>query len=1033
MIDFVAQVLVLSLQYISPNDILKGEVNYNAIPLKQLEEICYHTDGSMDESSLRKKLDYLKEWILVQLDLEGWQIDSSGKAAESGISIFDLIHCLIAKVLSIRQGRVVYRYKYLEVWNYLCGKIGTNLLAASLYAYKDHKAAFERKNFADTEVLYHDNQALNEVLARGISDNHCHLHCSSPYFILSWLSLMNSVTVVRVSQNLDKISEHPRNPKVRYRHNYEEDSFVLRHLKAALIRVYLYAYLTGEILELGEYNTPMKWLIEHVCDAEPVGRLLGDVIVNGNRAEGKSLVEYLEELEIQERTFLGRIESIRKNCKGFYWLFWGCYPEIAMECFAEGLPLFCSENIDRAAKYIEREYKPLPLSQCAWLFSGEYQQKYRAEWDWQSKQTIQRLLSDQYELQSARSSIQHAIDSLHMKSSARQKDYVLNSIEWEWNDWERSIITGERWLMYQIEHRKFYSGKSGKEQENDIYNLFFAYLVIKESFRSELLQNNDKIGFQNFQIYQARKSWFTTAFSDEEMVEIAVKGAFRKQNLKSLELRVMPQENAIENIRGIRLYDKAIGGDKKKDCKRVQKKYYYVVHFGKKQDDLKSSDMQGCRHEAYRKKIKKLSNEIMSMREKNPEIGGRLKGIDACSSEDGCRPEVFATAFRELKAHTVYRTDIKKNLPQLRISYHVGEESQDVLDGLRAIDEAVYFLNMESGDRLGHATMLGINVEEWYSRKQNMISIRQHDYLDNVSWLYHAILRSHVSNQDNLLEYLGHEFQVYFNRIYEQHMSKHYNEEILKKWEGHVNHDLGFNIHNYYYAWELRGDDPALYAEGFYQRDLVQGASWGDQAINRLTQTEWRNIPEAAILYHTYHYNEGVRREGEKPVVIKIPYYMVCGIALVQKYMQNQIAKNGIAIETNPTSNRLIAGLKGYESHPIISFYNKGLVGDPAQLEECPQINVSINTDDQGTFTTSLYNEYTLMANALEGLKGEDGTSVYKKDRVYDWINNIRKMGNKQPFSKDVLKESSLSRIWEKNYEKKYRKYKKKKENKKYF
>lgn len=1008
MINFAAKVLALSLQYIAPNDILAGRVSYDAVPLKQLQEICFHTDGSMDEFSLQKKLRYLREWIPVQMEVEGWQVDTPVKSEEEGINIFDLIHCLVAKVLSIRQGRVVYRYKYLDVWHYLSGKIGTNLLAASLYAYKDHKAAFERKNFADTEVLYHDNQTLNEVLARGISDNHCHLHCSSPYFILSWLSLMNSVTIVRVSKKLDEINEHPRNPKIRYRQSFEEDSFVLRHLKAALIRVYLYAYLTGEVLELGEYYAPVKWLVEHVCGVEPVGRLLGEVTADRDMADGKSMAQYLEKLEMLEPEFRGRVKSIRENCKGFYWLFWDCYPEIPMECFVEGMPLFGPENIDRVAKYIEQEYKPLPLSRCAWLFSGEYQQKYRAEWDWQSKRAIQRLLSDSYELQGARDDIQHAIDSFHTKSSARQKDYVLNSIEWEWNDWEKSIITGERWLMYQIEHRKFYCRKAGKEQEDDIYNLFFAYLVIKESFRSELLQNNDKIGFWNFQSYQTRKNWFTTAFSDKELAEFAVKGAFRKQNLKSLELRVMPQKNAIENIRGIRSYDIAIGGDQKKCCKKLQKRYYYVVHFGKKQDDMKKYDMQGCRHETYRKKVKSLSNEIMSMREKNPEIAGRVKGIDACSSEDGCRPEVFATAFRELKAHTVYRTDIGKMLPQLRISYHVGEENQDVLDGLRAIDEAVYFLNMESGDRLGHATMLGINVEEWYNRNQNMISIRQHDYLDNVAWLYHSIVRSHISNQENLLEYLEHEFQVYFNRIYEQHMSKHYNEGILERQKGHISHDLGFNIHNYYYAWELRGDDPALYAEGFYQKDPLQGGSWGDQAINRLIPTERREIPEAAILYHTYHYNEDVRREGEKPVVVKIPYYMVCGIAFVQKEMQKRIAKKGIAIETNPTSNLLIAGLPGYESHPIVSFYNKGLVGDPVQIEECPQINVSINTDDQETFTTSLYNEYTLMAGYLERLKEKDGTPVYKKDRIYDWINNVRKMGNKQPFSKNVLKERSL-------------------------
>lgn len=51
------------------------------------------------------------------------------------------------------------------------------------------------------------------------------------------------------------------------------------------------------------------------------------------------------------------------------------------------------------------------------------------------------------------------------------------------------------------------------------------------------------------------------------------------------------------------------------------------------------------------------------------------------------------------------------------MTYHVGEEWKDVADGLRAIDEAILFLNMGNGDRLGHATVLGIDIEDWYQKK----------------------------------------------------------------------------------------------------------------------------------------------------------------------------------------------------------------------------------------------------------------------------------------------------------------------------
>ena len=41
-------------------------------------------------------------------------------------------------------------------------------------------------------------------------------------------------------------------------------------------------------------------------------------------------------------------------------------------------------------------------------------------------------------------------------------------------------------------------------------------------------------------------------------------------------------------------------------------------------------------------------------------------------------------------------------------------------------------------------------------------------------------------------------------------------------------------------------------------------------------------------------------------------------------------------------------------------------------------------------------------------MKDKDGNHVYKKDMIYDWINNIRKMGKKQAFSKEVIKEENV-------------------------
>lgn len=94
-----------------------------------------------------------------------------------------------------------------------------------------------------------------------------------------------------------------------------------------------------------------------------------------------------------------------------------------------------------------------------------------------------------------------------------------------------------------------------------------------------------------------------------------------------------------------------------------------------------------------------------------------------------------------------------------------------------------------------------------------------------------------------------------------------------------------------------------------------------------------------------------------------------------------------------------------YAQHPIVRLYNKGLVYDPEKLEQCAQMNVSINTDDQGVFSTSLSNEYALMANSLSSLKNEEGHHMYNMSDIYDWIERIQTMGNRQAFNFEEAQE----------------------------
>lgn len=80
--------------------------------------------------------------------------------------------------------------------------------------------------------------------------------------------------------------------------------------------------------------------------------------------------------------------------------------------------------------------------------------------------------------------------------------------------------------------------------------------------------------------------------------------------------------------------------------------------------------------------------------------------------------------------------------------------------------------------------------------------------------------------------------------------------------------------------------------------------------------------------------------------------------------------------------------------------YNIGLTSVVETIDKCPQIPVCINTDDQGIFSTYLENEYALIALALEKAKDENGRNLYNRMFIYQWIENIRKLGLQLSFAK---------------------------------
>ena len=1007
--DELYNIIGILFRKILPKQIIGGKYCYNKIPLDLLEKISYAYEDNADEAEIHKRLQFFKSQVQFQLYEEQNYIADS-----ESFNVFDLVEIFVRMILEARNGEVVCRFRYLQEWRQVTNKVENTVFLAAMYARMDYENGKIRRSFIWPDIIGHNNVQLNRILSDGISDNHFHLLGSVHYFSLSWLMLMNHVNEQNFVRQMDEMDNQRRNPRIRLSYDYEEDKFKIQHLQAALIRVYLFSELTGRYIELGTYYASWEKIISYISQKS-----------NG------SIYEFA--LEYRNAIQYGMAcEQYPEYC----WLFQKIFNEKPAGVIEKELErLLAERDFTSAILDLAQKSGNISLKECTWLYKDNLCE-YEKEWREQTQTNVWRLLRNTSELLDFRMDLQIIIDSLLDKVQHINCDYAADGAgAWYDTDESQSLLIGERWLEYKMfRDRELLS-------ENH-FNLFYVYLLIKESFRMEIQQSNEKLGFANFHKYQRRKGMFTSYYTYGELARAAIEASVRQQNIKSIEVRISFGESCAEDAELIRYYDREI----QQGClKEYADKYYYVMGFGKRVDNFRQIPSEYghmfYRHYDLRARIRKEADGLIQLRRKNPEMAQRIKGIDAFSDEDGCRPEVFATVYRVLKKHSCYRgLSIKPEVPPLRETYHVGEVFTDIVDGLRAVDEAVHFLNLDCGDRLGHATVLGMDVEKWYEDCNFKISIRRMDYLDNVVWLYYKLLRYHIPDTDTLLQYLEIEFEKYFALIYSKFIGEGYIEDvarraceygsgysekygsqiarqadqmseagqrrssvydfrygIVRKNDGSI---YDFNIRNYYYSWMLRGDHPGLYENGFYEQQLNVKSIWDECSVNREFPKDQRirYILPAAVLNHFYHYNTYVRESGEKAETVKIPVNMVKAISLVQKAMQFELAQREIAIETNPSSNLMINRISSYDKHPIFKLYNMGLTHDVEKLEECPQLNVS--TDDQGVFATCLSNEYALVASSLSRMVDSDGNHVYKRAEIYQWIKNVQEMSNNQSFLK---------------------------------
>ncbi|MBE0471948.1 MAG: hypothetical protein IBX55_20875 [Methyloprofundus sp.] len=464
---------------------------------------------------------------------------------------------------------------------------------------------------------------------------------------------------------------------------------------------------------------------------------------------------------------------------------------------------------------------------------------------------------------------------------------------------------------------------------------FHYYLLIQSFFQRLLVQQRIQVGFDQFQKI--------TLNGLREHTETHYQKRFKQlqgmhdNHLKHLEGRFAPKQTRHK-------HEKIMSAIKNGYEPDMTQPYSLalVAHFVKEEDKRKPETIITYRDLELRLKTKRASSVLLdALKKGNSESRvyfsqKHIIGFDAASNELHAAPEVFSPIYRKL-AYLGYSN----------FTYHAGEDFVHLLSGIRAVYEAVEFLELPSGSRIGHATALGIEPELWAKRTGSTLYIKQGEWLDNLVFLY-GFCRLHSDLATNITQ-LEQPILHFFNAVY------------------CINRP--YSIQQLIDAYNLRKLDPAI-VFGWQEVSAFDGFSRNELAAYQSKDNEARYI------YQQYH-QAGVIKRSNKLIEVKIQDLV--SLDLLRR-AQNKLVEllniKSIAIEALPSSNVRISHYKNYGEYHLMRWL--GL-----KNEHDPMPNVVIGSDDTGIFMTNLKNEYAHVFKTV--------SEVYGKQKAIAAIEQLHK------------------------------------------
>ena len=381
--------------------------------------------------------------------------------------------------------------------------------------------------------------------------------------------------------------------------------------------------------------------------------------------------------------------------------------------------------------------------------------------------------------------------------------------------------------------------------------------------------------------------------------------------------------------------------------------------------------------------VRNIALAIEEIRQTIPKIDKYIVGIDVASDENAEEPWMFAAAYKLIRSHNVTKPVIKvdngkfERIQNIGFTCHVGEDFRHIVSGLRHIDEVIEEFGYKTGDRLGHALALGINIEQWIYNNE-VIAIPTLEHMENLLWIWGISVVERVDIGINL-EILEQEIIEIAEDIYSYSDSSYNkNATTISVRLLYQAYKEKFSCFHEEIAWEYMKENTE-HKQKFCHWDICEDTKHDLWTKEKLLLTNY-----CPVFQFKYQEIRLVHIKKDDEMIYR----------KLQNYIVKKVEKKGIYIETNPTSNLTIGDFSYMSQHPIFELnQNSGELSN--------HVMVTINSDDPSVFNTNVENELAYIYYAAEA-KG------YGKEEILSWIEKIRQHGMNASFIQEVKKTETI-------------------------